>query len=141
MATVQNTKVTPATWNGLYPLKDLQVGDYWYGTYANATQCVGFARMVLDATYGAGDSIGATPFTNADSVRNAFIGMPIGSRVTFNRVDSTEKHAVIVTARSTTGITVYDCNFYGPDRIGYRVWTWADVLQRYTGISSGVKRA
>ncbi len=144
MATVGNTKITPATWNGTYPLSDLPTGDYWTGSYSNAegtaSQCIGFARMVLDATYGRGTSIGYTSFSSADSVKNAFSSIPTGSRVTFN-ARGYDKHGIIVAGKSSTGITIYDCNWSGADQISYRTWTWSTLYSKYSSISSGVKPA
>ncbi len=145
MATVGNTKITPATWNGTYPLSDLPSGALWYGPYvvgsAEYWECIGFARMVLDATYGAGDSINYTSFANADSVKTAFTSIPTGSRITFNRVNNLGKHGIIVAGKSSTGITIYDCNWSGADQISYRTWTWSTLYSKYSSISSGVKPA
>ena len=96
--------------------------------------------MVLDATYGVGDSIGYTAFSSADSAKNAFSSIPTGSRVTFN-VRSADKHGIIVAGKSSTGITVYDCNWDLDDKIQYRTWTWSILNNNFSGISSGVKRA
>ncbi len=142
MAIVGNTKVTPDTWDGAYPLPDLRIGDIWNGTYDNSSECVGFAKMVLDATMGAGDPIGYTKFTDANSVKNAFSTIKVGARITFDNRDNTygEHHAVIISNHSSTGITVYDCNYSKTTHniIGSRTWTWATLLNNFTGISSGV---
>ena len=144
MATVGNTQITPSTWNGTYPLSDLPSGDYWTGSYSNAEgtayECIGFARMVLDATYGRGTSISYTSFSNADSVKTAFSNIPTGSRVTFN-VRNADKHGIIVAAKSSTGITLYDCNWGLDGKIQYRSWTWSTLYNNFSSISSGVKRA
>ena len=146
MATVKNTKITPSTWNGTYPLSDLPSGDLWYGPYvvgsAEYWSCIGFARMVLDATYGAGNSISYTSFSNANSVKNAFSSIPTGSRVTFN-VKNTDngKHGIIVAGKSNDDITIYDCNWDANDKISYRTWNWNTILSKYSSISSGVKPA
>ncbi len=147
MATVPNTSITPSTWNGVYPLSDLPTGDYWKGSYANAYTCVGFARMVLDATYGAGTAIsGSSVFssTATTTLQNLFNSIYVGDRVTFQKrglTGANDQHAIIVAGKSSTGITVYDCNYTGADKIGYYTVTWSTLCSRYDKIRSGVHHA
>lgn len=69
------TWVTPATWDGKYPLPDLPAGKIWTGPYQNSEgtgySCIGLARMVLDATYGRGSSLSKVSFSEV-SPQDAF---------------------------------------------------------------------
>ena len=82
------TWVTPATWDGKYPLPNLPAGKIWTGPYQNSEgtgySCIGFARMVLDATYGRGSSLSKVSFSEV-SPQDAFKNIKKGARVTFSR--------------------------------------------------------
>ncbi|MPM28696.1 hypothetical protein SDC9_75223 [bioreactor metagenome] len=143
-----NTLVTPGTWNNRYPLSDLPVNGVWKLSYGGGRQCLGFARMVLDATYGAGTNIPSSAlFTDDDAGRDAlkalFNSIYVGDRVTFQFRDGTEadeQHAVIVAEKSTSGITVYDCNAKNTNKIDKRPLTWAELTAKYDKIRGGVHR-
>lgn len=124
--TYGNTFVTPDTWDGDYPLEDLPKGGLWKGSYGGAYQCIGFAKMVLDATYGAGTTFAAkSPFEDATDVRRQFGTIAIGDRVTFELRNKAygEQHGIIVANKSSAGIQFYDCNRVGSDKIGFEMLT------------------
>lgn len=147
----KNTSITPAKWKeagSTYPLSDLPVGDYtWTGSYTNgegtAYSCLGFARMVLDATYGKGTDITASAdFTDETAVKTALKNVNVGDRVTFATRSTTygNQHAVIVTAKGTAGITVYDCNRAKTPGKGYIAKTdlsWKYMKDTYSNIKGG----
>lgn len=145
MATVKNTSITPDTWDGKYPLSDLPVNDTWNGSYGGASSCVGFAKMVLDATYGAGDAIGGSiNFTSQDDIKSAFDNISVGDRVTFTNRNSQAYgtyHAIIVASKSSKGITAYDCNRVGTNKIGKTLLTWSYMENQYKNISGGYHHA
>lgn len=141
-----NTAFTPASWEkagSKYPLSDLPKDKYWNNTYYNdegsANTCVGFARMVLDATYGRDTALSLTTFSDSASVKSAFTSIEKGARVTFGWQASvaTGQHAIIVAGKSSTGITAYDCNYLNDNMIRYRSWTWQDILDKFSGVIGG----
>ena len=144
MANVSNTSVTPATWNGVYPLKDLKAGDTWTGSFTcckdgSGSSCVGFASMVLESTLGCGSALSiACDFSDANSVKNAFKNIPNSSKVRFKaKASSTGIHAIIVASKSDYGITMYDCNRADDHKIMCNSMTWANILAKYQGIVNG----
>lgn len=142
MATVGNTTITPKTWNGKYPLSDLPKGALWKGTYGGGFSCIGFARMVLDATYGAGDEFDAMyKWQDASEAKEVFENIDVGDRVTFYRRSYGSDgpyHAIIVAKISSSGVTAYDCNRVGTDKIGYELMTWQYIFDTYKYVNGGV---
>jgi len=144
---VGNTKVTPKTWNKKYPLADLPKDKYWDGSYVNdegtGYSCIGFARMVLDATYGKGDPLDTTTFTDANSVKTAFDDIEKGARVTFKWQPnvSSGQHGIIVAGKTSKGITAYDCNYLLDAMIRYRTWTWQFILDEFSQVIGGYHHA
>lgn len=136
---LKNTKIRPATWDKKYPISDLPTGAYWDGAYAGGIQCVGFARMVLDATYGVGTALPLTKFTDTLSVKTAFADIKPGSRVTFSWLPkiAAGQHAIVVAGKKPTGITVYDCNYLNDRLIRYRDWSWQDISAKFSAIIGG----
>ena len=140
METVGNTKITPATWNGKYPLSDLPLDATWNGSYDGAYECLGFAKMVLDATYGRGTAISSWAFSDNTDVKSAFGIIAIGDRVTFATRNTSwgAQHAIIVAGKSSTGITIYDCNSDNQNTIKKYTASWQALYDKYTGILGGV---
>lgn len=138
-AYLNNTKITPATWDKKYPLSDLPTGKLWDGVYAGGFQCVGFARMVLAATYGVGPALTLSKFDNALAVKTAFADIENGARVTFRWQPSVAagQHAIIIADKMPTGITVYDCNYLNDRLIRYRNWSWSHIFAKFSGIIGG----
>ena len=138
MAVVGNTKVTPQVWNGNYPLPDLPVGQIWKGAYGGGWECVGFARMVLDATYGAGPHFGPTKdLGGAEQIKALYEGVDPGDRVTFATRKGTQ-HALIVAGKTKNGILAYDCNRVRPNTIGLEELTWSRLFRMYSRVLGGV---
>ena len=133
------TWVTPATWDGKYPLPDLPAGKIWTGPYQNSAgtgySCIGFARMVLDATYGRGSSLSKVSFSEV-SPQDAFKNIKKGARVTFSR-GGDQQHGLIVASKSSSGIKAYDCNVKDDNTISYYDLSWARMKEKYTGIIGG----
>ena len=126
-----------------YPISGYPNGDIWNGTYNNAFQCMGFAYLVFDLTYGIsnGNSISQKTFTTNDACKTAFDNIKVGAMVNFtwkSGLSYSGNHSVIITAKTTKGISVYDCNFSAVNTIGSRTWTWANVISRFDTISGGL---
>lgn len=127
-----------------YPLGDYPNGDKWTGKHNGARQCKGFAYLIFDLTYGIanGEPISEKTFTNNDTCKTAFSDIKAGAMVDFTWKSGTKyagtNHSVIITAKSSNGVSVYDCNFSAADTIGSRTWRWADMVSRFDVISGGL---
>ena len=148
MASLPNTKVTPKTWDKKYPLSDLPVDKTWDGEYLKSYSCVGFAKMVLDATYGTGSAIGAAPtsgtYTTSDTSKlaTALGSYSVGDRITFQfrgKTGDYDQHSMIITKKGTSDIEVYDCNSDNKGTIKKYTITHTTLLTKYDKIRGGVK--
>lgn len=127
-----------------YPISGYPNGAKWTGTYNNASQCMGFAYLVFDKTYGIvnGDSIPKSTFSTEAAVKEVFNTINDGAMVNFTWKPGTSyaggNHSVIVTSITSSGISVYDCNYSAKDTIGSRTWTWKNLIDKFDTITGGL---
>ncbi len=112
--------------------------------YFSSSQCMGFARYAADKYAhvsengfnwrSPGDhsikstSVSQSAYTSDYNMQTYLSG-------TYMRVTATatnQAHSILVSANSGSSLTIYECNYSGPCKIGTRVLTFAQFRAKYT---------
>lgn len=125
--------------NGKYvPFTGYEDGDIWTGSYTHsergtATQCLGFCYLIYNKIWGS-DTFG-TEIEQKSLLGESsdFSGIYPGAWVRCGNA----WHALVILAKSSTGVTVYDCNWSASNEIDVRDYTWKDFKEEYTSIEYG----
>ena len=110
-----------------------------------AIQCKGFADYVFNQYTGADISestkvsdypTGFTNDSNGEEVIAEFFGrMPVGSNIRVSVRNASYNHSFIISAKSPTGITMYDCNGSSSRcQIKNTTRSWTTLVSKYDGI-------
>ena len=120
------------------PLIGYEPGKTWSGSYDGDYQGKGFAKLVLDHIWG----LNKTTYKKGDfhDIKGKLKSLFPGSMVTVHwkpgKIKGWQYHSFIVEKKSSSGITVYDCNFSDTDEIDERFWKWTDFTNRFDYITS-----
>lgn len=127
------------------PFSGYEKGKFYTEEPTNgAYSCKGFAYLIYKKIWGSytyGTAISSKSTTTDANTQAALESLKIGAMMNCDRVNSAGNHSMILLARSSTGVTVYDCNWDGyPNdycKIGTRTWTWAQFRGKFAKIKSG----
>ena len=70
----------------------------------------------------------------ADDLKTLFTSLPIGSNVRLKVRGQTYYHSIIISAKSSTGVTIYDANRIGKCKVGNQTKAWAQLASMYSGV-------
>lgn len=139
-----------ATMNGIkVPLPEYPVGSYWTldGTATGNSkdflgeECAGFANYLYYCIWSNenyGSELGAKRTCNGTSTD--FSGIPVGSKLHCKPTSSLPNHSMILLAKDSSGVTIYDCNRVGyPNehcRVGVATFTYAEFKNKWEYIKA-----
>lgn len=113
-------------------------------SYNSSIQCVGFAKLVYwakkGADYTSSDYVSGLSESNwnTSNIKEYFNDdekVTVGSYIRLTCSSGLE-HALIVTSISSTGIGIYDCNYYNDNcEVDLRTQTWSELEAAYTKIN------
>lgn len=76
----------------------------------------------------------ANTAAGADKMEDFFSALPVGSNVRVSVRNASYNHSVIISAKSSTGVTIYDANRIGKCKVGNQTKTWEELASMYDGI-------
>lgn len=118
--------------------------------YCGSTQCYGFALYASDqyvhisgnqGSRGAScASIAGYTLKNASTAFSYFRSCPKGSYIRLSETAPSGEgnHSIVLVSVSSSGITIYDCNYEGPCKVSYRFSTYSDLLYRYPYVANAI---
>ena len=130
------------------PLSEWPVGSYWTtdgkpsdidGTTSikladNSKQCAGFAKYVYKQLWNSYTYGSKLTEIELEGTSEDFKDISIGARINCNRSDGGGNHSMVIVDKTSTGITVYECNHDDKCGLGTRTITFANFKKEYTKI-------
>lgn len=118
--------------------------------YARAAQCWGFALYASDRyahisgtetsrpSTASGDWKSTTTFTSNAQMQSYFSNFSKGAYIRLSKTSTSGdgNHSVVFVSASSTGITVYDCNYNGPCLVTLRTISYYDLRTIYPYVCS-----
>ncbi len=116
--------------------------------YNSSIQCKGFADYVYKVYCGEdissrtsvtlSDSYNSIPSssTGAALMQELLSSLPVGSNIRVHVRGKSYNHSFIISAKSSTGVTIYDANRVGNCKVGNQTKTWSELASMYDKVVS-----
>lgn len=139
-------------------LAEHPAGSSWNTSFNGGIQCYGFARLVVHEVFGyasgyyrswtyssAGTgmyTVGRVETCTEESVKELLSRAMPGDVLQFDAGPNGHQHSMIVYDVSSTGVTIYENNWYGSNIVSLRTMSFLEFAQRQyeSGVIGGARR-